>query len=154
MATKERKSDDFCFLNPPKFQVLEKLRIETAAHPNGDLFRFAGFKWEDQAIWFMPKVISPERLDCGLVYLHLKGGRTTYTSRLIIMPSLNQFQIVPPEFRSKPKGRILIIEKFSRDHIVDIDFLKAEDTRLWSRKYTWSKTDLTKIARPPRGHVV
>ena len=154
MAIKEHNSDDFCFLNPPEFIGLEKLRIETGAHPNGDLFRIAGFRWNSREYWFMPHVVSSEKLDCGLVYLYLKGGSRLYTTQLVVRPSQNLFQIDPPEFRKKPKGRMLIIKNFSNNHIVDMAFLKAEDKRLWARKYTWSKADLTKIARPPRGLVV
>ncbi len=154
MATNEHMSDDYCFLNPPEFLGLEKLRLETGSHPNGDLFRIAGFRWNELEYWFMPRVISPEKLDCGLVYLYLKGGSRMYTSRLVVRPSLNRFQIDPPEFRKKPKGRTLIIDRFSNDDCVDIEFLKAEDKRLWARKYTATKTDLKKIARPPRGRII
>lgn len=154
MAIKEHNSDDFCFLNPPEFIGLEKLRIETGAHPNGDLFRIAGFRWNSREYWFMPHVVSSEKLDCGLVYLYLKGGSRLYTSQLVVRPSQNLFQIDPPEFRKKPKGRLLIIDRISESQCVDINFLINEDKRLWARKYTSSKADLRKIARPPRGQVV
>jgi len=154
MATKEHPSDDFCFLNPPEFLGLTNLRIETCAHPNGELFKFVGLTWHDKDYWFLPRDIKKDRLDCGLVHLYLKGGARLYGSRLIFQPSCKEFYISPPVFKRQPKRRLLVIYDISEAYCVDINFLIDEDRRLWTRKYTMGKDDLIKIPRPKSGHIV
>jgi hypothetical protein len=154
MATNELTSDEFVFLNPPIFCGLHTFRIETPTHPNGEFFRFAQFQWNGQDYWFLPRESWYDRLDCGLVYVCLRGGRRRYSSTLLVRPASNRWEIPAPEFRKQPKGRIMSILEFPVKHAVDISFLKHEDKRLWARKPTHSRQELTKIARPPKGHVV
>jgi hypothetical protein len=154
MATKEQESPEFYFENLPELCGIEKLRLETTAHPNGDIFRIVGFEWNNKKYWYMPRVITQDLFDCGLVYLYVKRGSRIYTSRLLFTPSENRIRIKPPEFRKTPKGRALILHQLSECQCVDIDFLRAEDKRLWARSYTYKKSDLHKIKRPPRGHIV
>lgn len=154
MATKEQDIPDFCFENPPEFCWIEKLRLETGPHPNGDLFRIVGIKWNNKQYWFLPRVITPDLLDCGVVRLHLKRGSRLYSSRLLVIPSTNSILIKPPEFKKAPKGRTLVLHQIAECQCVDIDFLIAEDKRLWARRYTHKKQDLVKVSRPLRGRIV
>jgi hypothetical protein len=145
----------FELIDPPRLVEVKHYKVDDLAgiYPSQP---FCHFIWHDRDYWLLGKRVWHNTVQVGFVHLRLPHGRRLMNAVFLVQPNYEpkSFCVNRPSDHNARDASSFVFAGIPSDRLVDIEFIKHDDTRisdLIDRRKWYRENPIT---RPPSGHLV